>query len=528
MIYIKSFSNYEEFKEVFGFVEHGNGTKSRKNKILLGALKDRRFIHFCLTRCAWKDDAEFFSRIFSIKDAATLKAFINDYICKRSRGYHGFSFELPSVTCVYSSNYRFDVLNGICEDMDTNCVRYYNIEREKVFKMKAGKFITQLIEESCDTAILPEQIKRWIGEEFAREWKAYAESRMPNANNLELYVGDCASDFADIYDGDICVGDFGSCMTNNGQYEFYVESIDASAACLRNDEGDILARCIIYNEVHNENTGEVLRLAERQYSKGQDNVLKQILVDKLIKGGYIDGYKRVGASCHDSRDFVYNDGSPLTDRMWIKNTIREGDTLSYQDTFKWLDQDDGIAYNHEFGCDYIDLATTDSTLEESHDGETWCPYDEEWICDDCVSYDDYHEEYIYDRHAVSAMRNGDVITVDNRRLDDFRWSDRYETYIHEDDCTYVDGEDDYYFDSDVIYSDYDDEYILKEDSMRVGEDKQICKSDDAVFSNKQGMYLYAPDAYYSDITEDYYDSEELMLEDEKEYRASHAVVLLSA
>lgn len=34
MIYIKSFKNYEEFKVLFGVVEHGNGVKSRKNKIL--------------------------------------------------------------------------------------------------------------------------------------------------------------------------------------------------------------------------------------------------------------------------------------------------------------------------------------------------------------------------------------------------------------------------------------------------------------------------------------------------------------
>ena len=30
-----NFNNYEEFKELFGLVKHGNGVKSRKNKILL-------------------------------------------------------------------------------------------------------------------------------------------------------------------------------------------------------------------------------------------------------------------------------------------------------------------------------------------------------------------------------------------------------------------------------------------------------------------------------------------------------------
>ena len=50
----------------------------------------------------------------------------------------------------------------------------------------------------------------------------------------------------------------------------------------------------------------------------------------------------------------------------------------------------------------------------------------------------------------------------------------------------------------------------------------------------QSRYTPEPDGrgeYYSSSqggAEDYYDSEELMLEDEKEYRASHAVVLLSA
>lgn len=37
-----NFANYEEFKELFGIVEHGNGVKSRKNKILLALYKDRQ------------------------------------------------------------------------------------------------------------------------------------------------------------------------------------------------------------------------------------------------------------------------------------------------------------------------------------------------------------------------------------------------------------------------------------------------------------------------------------------------------
>lgn len=49
MIYIKSFKNYDEFKNIFAVVEHGNGVKSRKNKILLAWLKDRKFLKAWLT-----------------------------------------------------------------------------------------------------------------------------------------------------------------------------------------------------------------------------------------------------------------------------------------------------------------------------------------------------------------------------------------------------------------------------------------------------------------------------------------------
>ena len=44
MLYYK-FQNYEEFKEIFGLNYHSNGTKSRKNKILLSFIKNRALLH---------------------------------------------------------------------------------------------------------------------------------------------------------------------------------------------------------------------------------------------------------------------------------------------------------------------------------------------------------------------------------------------------------------------------------------------------------------------------------------------------
>ena len=521
MIYIKSFSNYEGFKEVFGFIEHGNGVKSRKNKILLGVLKDRKFIHRCLED---GDDA----KILSITSMAELKNYLRDYVCRHAVGPFRLSFNLPSISEVETYLYRFDNLRGICQDMDTACIRYVNIERDKVFKMKAGKFITNILNDKLSTAILPEQAKRWIGEEFAREWKAYASSRTPDISDLELHVGSSSTDFSNIYDSDNYRGNFGSCMTDKDQYSFYVDAIDASAACLKDSDGYIVARCIIYNEVFVDSTGEVLRLAERQYASGEDNVLKQVLVDRLIEGGFIDGYKRVGASCHDAMDFVRNNGDALQMRMHISNTIEEGDTLSYQDTFKWLDMDKCTAYNHS-DCNYThELDTTDDTLEENHDDMTYCEWDEEWYNDDCVTYDDYHDVYIHVDNATTAMHDGSEITIDSRRMDDFRYSEYYDVWIHEDDCEFVEEEDDYFYNADVVQCDFSSENILKSNSALVGRDNRVCREDDAVYSSYHGFYLYEPDAVHSDITDDYYEDEDSMLEDEAEYRNQHAIMCVSA
>ena len=521
MIYIKSFSNYEGFKKVFGFIEHGNGAKSRKNKILLGMLKDRKFIHLCL------GDEES-AKILSITSMAELKNYLREYVSINTSGPYYLSFNFPSVSGVYSNIYRFDGLQGICQDMDTACIRYVNIERDKAFKMKAGKFITNILNGSYFTSILPEQAKRWIGEEFAREWKAYAASKTPDINDLELHVGRTINDFGDMYDSNVCKGDFGSCMTNKDQYYFYKYSIDASAAYLKDGYGRIVARCIIYNEVVVESTGEVLRLAERQYSSGEDNVLKQILVDRLIDGGYIDGYKRVGASCHDAMDFVRNNGDSLQVRMHISNSISAGDTLSYQDTFKWLDIESGTAYNYE-DCHYThDLATTDENLEYNRENMTYCEYDEEWYDEEDVEYDDYHEVYIHRDNATTAKYNGCEITIDERRTDDFRYSEYYGVWIYEDDCTFVEEEDDYFYDSDVVQCDFTEDYILQSKSTVVGRDNLVCREDDAVYSNYHGFYLYEPDAVHSDITDDYYEDEDSMLEDEAEYRNQHAIMCISA
>lgn len=407
-------------------------------------------------------------------------------------------FDLNDWTLRHRTLY-LDDRNGLCEK-DTKSVRYINSERDnRVFKMKAGKFITSCLDSLPFTEILPEQIKRWIGEEFARDWQVYAESHI-GESALTLHVGSGESDFKTIYDDKRYKGDFHSCMGGEDQYSFYADAVDASAAWLTDSDGMIVARCVIFNDVRDEE-GESWRLAERQYSSDMDEVLKQTLVDRLIKEDLIDGYKRVGVDCHDNRNFVANNGESLRAKRFSNECrLCDGDTLSYQDSFVCYDCYKDIAYNH-YDVYYTDvLDVTDRYFKCSHDDEKWSDYFEGWIYIDDAEYDDYNEDWMYKNCAEDAIYNGHHILINKYRTNDFSWSEEENCYIHEDEAVWVESLND---------------NILKSNALKdIHGEWQ--RADDCVHSAYHDEYILKEDAIYSEVLEDWFEDEDTMHEAEKE------------
>ena len=62
---IQSFKNAQEFQELFGIQEHGNGVKSRRNKILLALLKSKSVWDYCREHGDWS--------LLAIKSMAEMK-----------------------------------------------------------------------------------------------------------------------------------------------------------------------------------------------------------------------------------------------------------------------------------------------------------------------------------------------------------------------------------------------------------------------------------------------------------------------
>lgn len=477
-----NFKNYQEFQELFGIVEHGNGVKSRKNKILLSLLKSKELLHLRASYAPVryikyhfrgmnprKDEMETYSRwegdyarsyeaFLRVNSLSALRSLVYDWM--RTKGF--YCIELNGNT-FRSDFYETDDFGGLCEDGDERSIRYRNIERDRIFKMRAGKFFRKLIDEKDFASLLPEAIKIWLAEDFAEEWKAYAAQNV-KTSQYELHVDD---NFSDIYDSSCLSGDFCSCMVNRNYHSYYENCVKAKAAYLTNDDDMIVARCIIFPEVHVDGSDKVLRLAERQYATDCNDTLKRQLIIALINAGEIDGYKRVGAGCSDNTAFVDINGNPLesTD-LWIECYVDSDDSVSYQDSFRYYNEGRRKAYNcDDHNYDY-DLATTEGTIAE---------------------------------------RN---------------WSDYNDEYIPEDDAIWVETRDDYFWDHQTVYAEvwnsyrgyFEEESCFEEDCIEIG-NTWYYAGENAEYPADHGLEMcpycgdYFPSndgAYYSNLTDEYY------------------------
>ena len=127
--------DYEDFQYLFGLETHGNGVKSRKNKILLQHLKNPALIKYC------REHNDF--SLLHIRNMADLKRLVLDTIQESGKQDSALQNKVILIGKTYWSNqYRTDYMEGLCEDFDKKAVRYVNTKTERVYKMKAGKFFT--------------------------------------------------------------------------------------------------------------------------------------------------------------------------------------------------------------------------------------------------------------------------------------------------------------------------------------------------------------------------------------------------
>lgn len=464
-----NFYGYEGFKACFGLEKRDNGTVVRKNRILLGHLKKPALLKYCREH---NDYA-----LLRICDMADLQKKTVEAILSSGKNDEKLPHKVELIgETYYSSKYETDEFRGLCEDLDKHSIRYINVERNRVFKMRAGKFMRELILETEIGKLLSPCVVNWIaGDVFTQHWCTYTHGYI---SGIELHVND---EFEKIYDSDYCKGDFNSCMVDRNRTSFYRDSVKSKAAYITDKTGLIVARSILFTEVTDQD-GRKWRLLERQYSSEGDDALKRLLVDKLIQEDYIDGYKVIGASCHDANSFVDVCGNSLSDRKFeIDCDLDMEDTLSYQDSFKWYGYNQNKAYNYENSSFSYTLDTTDLNLY----GDT----DEDEDEDESL-WDEYHQ-YDCDDTTLCYL-HGNEINVDSENLDDFVWIESKEEYHHKDDCVCCDNCGENLLEDDAEYSEVTEEHYCCKECMEKAEDE---------FKRKNWYYLEYDGEWYEDYTD---------------------------
>ena len=432
-----SFKNFDEFKSIFR-IEKRDGITVRKNKILLAHLKNPELFRYC------QETGDY--SLLRVKDMAGLRNMVFKAVCESGKEDESLPNKIELMGKEYwSARYKTDEMQGICEDGDKCSIRYVNTEQGKAFKMKSSKFMRAVMLETQAGKALSPSVVNWIcGDVFAKEWHTFTYGC---TCGMKLHVD---GDFRKIYDSGECRGDFDSCMTDRDRHPFYMYAVRAKAAYLTDEDGRIVARAVLFTDVTDQD-GRKWRLLERQYATGRDDMLKYILINKLIQEKQIDGYKIVGASCNEANAFVSVDGQSLSDMKFeIGCNLGMDDVLSYQDSFKWYDIMARKAYNYPYGEDYYELDTTDRNLcgDEDDNGEE----SEEW--------DEYHQYYC--EETRTCYRSGLEISVDVDCLDDFDYIESRNEYYHRDDtaCCGCCGE--HILKEDGLYSELTREYCCCE------------------------------------------------------------------
>lgn len=459
------FKNFEEFKELFGITQHGNGVKSRKNRILLSYLKQPGLLRKV------RETGDY--SLINIHSMAELRQVMLDHIQQSGKDDPKLPYEMQLKNySFWSDKYCTDGKKGVTLDGDTRAIRYINMESNHDYKMKCGKMFNHLINATAFGRSLPVQVITFLCEELTMEWCSH------NAlfNGMELHIDE---DFERIYNSDYCKGDFHSCMVDKGHDEFYSSHVKGCrAAYLQNEEGMIIARAIIFTAYDEQ--GKSYQVCERQYSTDCDDVLKRMLVDRLIMEGEIQLFKKVGSGCSEATAFVGINGEDMSHlKLHIElDHFYSYSTCSYMDSFKWVNFHNQRAYNYDNGQwdEMIDI--TDETIDDYH-GEN----DD----DDDQAYDEYHD-YNCDETRI-CYYHGQEISVDVDNLEDFIWIESLSEYYHHDDCTQCDScgkwlvkenatynsDAEAYFCDDkceakyikdnFYYSEYDDDYFHNEDDI---------------------------------------------------------------
>lgn len=300
------------------------GTKdNRKNKLLLDYFKwYYKKCHFWPPVISINDLVlKILSRTDGLGDRYDLdthKVYFND------TAFPGTWIKLGEYSIYLPDSFNLKVLQR-----DNPCSMKLLKEGRHVIHMKPSKLVHKIL--SNLNALINESIMIYIGElcQYSYE-SSYIEPRKIHTSQ----------DFSIIYGPQEY--DLHSCMVEAEKESFYECNVDATAAYFVDADQNVIARCVIWNKVYDEN-GKQYKYADRIY--GIDEATKKEFYDALICFG-VDLIKDFNAGTSNENAIVDpNTGYTFGGRLRTMCTgLQSGDPVPYLDTFPWY-KDEWI-YNY--------------------------------------------------------------------------------------------------------------------------------------------------------------------------------------
>lgn len=273
------------------------------------------------------------------------------------------------------------------------------------------------IENKDEIIHIPDVVKNRVIECFSIAWTAYADG-----GEFTLHID---KNFHAIYSSDECDGNFHSCMTDMGFETFYEAIPEANACYITNEDGLIVARAILWNDVDGGN-GNRYRLLDRLYSTDQNERLQTILLNKVLAEQKCDLYKPVGCACSDATDILTADGVCFDGVLRIWYDLEPMEYVPYLDTFKYYSENGNFATNDE----YIEYDYNLTGTGGENPSQNYCNYFDEHFSGRSI-HSDYHDSDFedYDDRITYSDYEYDVLVKDD---DDVCYSEALDDYLLKD------------------------------------------------------------------------------------------------
>lgn len=212
------------------------------------------------------------------------------------------------------------------------------------------------------------------------------------------------------------------CSNYAGTYDLFGENV--SIAYVVNDDGELVARALLWHNVISEDGNIEFNFMDRVY--GSENAIKFFIDWAMENGYYVKEQQRYGYPT-----LVNADGDEIPHYTLQINHLERSDIpgTPFIDTFEFINfyHNRTVLSTNKISGDYLGCHSCDGNVscicencgEVIYGTDEVCYVDDSPCCEECVTWSDYYRQYIlqndsvYSSHVCSDILEREAVEVEN-------------------------------------------------------------------------------------------------------------------